>query len=300
MYPMAQPEFRPAAYPDLPLGMKYKDEDSSLHPKLFFLFVCLFALAMLVMIPIWNNCMIIHNPILNYLIGEQVPIWFIVLTLSTIVIYTFIGILVFRYAGPEIRTMQTLNMIAMSLATLLGVLFVLFANPLKYKALQAATAVESNCRFDAKFAPLSSSYQALNALRVREPCASMYSVVACDGFRETPYTKLLRQLETQYSCAGFCAVQNVTTDTSGMMVFGAFPPTLFSEANFDISCDSALSRQLQYSVADVAKQIYGLGLALVCAAIVAGVLQLIGFCLPLYSKRKQMPEAPNYGTVPYQ
>lgn len=58
-----------------------------------------------------------------------------------------------------------------------------------------------------------------------------------------------------------------------------YPPTLFSDANYQISCDGAMSRSMRYSAQNFATQIALQGICLVFIAIGTGFLKLIGLCV---------------------
>merc|ERR1719199_1089618 len=60
--------------------------------------------------------------------------------------------------------------------------------------------------------------------------------------------------------------------------FSAYPPTLFSQANFQASCDGMAARNMRNFAGDVADQTFYEGIMLVIVSIIIGFLKLLGFC----------------------
>lgn len=59
-----------------------------------------------------------------------------------------------------------------------------------------------------------------------------------------------------------------------------YPPTLFSEMNFQASCEGVAARDMKNFAGDIAQQTFMQGIYLVLIAVFAGFLKLINFCMP--------------------
>merc|ERR1719382_562604 len=57
-----------------------------------------------------------------------------------------------------------------------------------------------------------------------------------------------------------------------------YPPTLFSDANYQASCEGMAARDMRNFAGDVGYQTFYQGIYLVLIAIATGFLKLIGFC----------------------
>lgn len=66
----------------------------------------------------------------------------------------------------------------------------------------------------------------------------------------------------------------------------AYPPTLFSDANYHASCEGMAAREMKNFVGDVGAQTFYQGVYLVFIAIGTGFLKLVGFC----TRREQIDD----------
>lgn len=275
----------------------WKQQDAYFRPKdarTTFVFISFFAVVMLVVIPIWNCIWILENPTIVYFIGSSIP-QALVASVVAAVLFSLGAVTIFvHFAKMEVQTTQTLSMIAMSSATLVGILFVIFSMPLRERTTFASTAIYSDCAFGTPTAPLYRTYQVLHTLRNQTDCAAQVSVEDCVGYQVTHNTHILKHMETYYRCSGFCNRPPNSARNTGSQplpasnVIEAIPPTLFSESNFGTSCDGAVMRNLRFSVADVGWQIYGQGLGLIIVSLLVGILQLVDFCAPRRYARKEV------------
>lgn len=92
---------------------------------------------------------------------------------------------------------------------------------------------------------------------------------------------LLRRHEEQVTPLGLSEVRTTPAQLASL-----YPPTLFSDANYQISCDGAMSRDMKYFAQDIAAQIGMQGVLLLAIAVGTGFLKLIGLCRqPSHSDR---------------
>lgn len=82
-------------------------------------------------------------------------------------------------------------------------------------------------------------------------------------------------------------VPNVTRATPGMQ--GTFPPTLFSDSNYQSTCDGMAARDLKYQAMHVAQMIYCEGVFLLLTVLLGGLLRICGFCIQLPAPRWKKP-----------
>lgn len=62
-------------------------------------------------------------------------------------------------------------------------------------------------------------------------------------------------------------------------VNNAYPPTLFSNMNFQASCEGMAARDMKNFAGDIGQQTFYQGIYLIFIAVVAGFLKLLGFCV---------------------
>lgn len=88
--------------------------------------------------------------------------------------------------------------------------------------------------------------------------------------------------------------------------FAPYPPTLFSQANFQASCDGMAARNMRNFAGDVADQTFYEGVMLVIVSIIIGFLKLLGFCghrreePHFIQKQVQRSSSQGYGSEPPQ
>lgn len=58
-----------------------------------------------------------------------------------------------------------------------------------------------------------------------------------------------------------------------------YPPTLFSDSNFQASCDGMAARDMKNFAGDIGQQTFYQGVYLVLIAVITGFLKLMGFCV---------------------
>jgi len=73
-------------------------------------------------------------------------------------------------------------------------------------------------------------------------------------------------------------VQGPATARQEPLTASAYPPTLFSDANYQVSCEGMAARDMRNFVGDVGAQTFYQGVYLVFVAVCTGFLKLVGFC----------------------
>jgi hypothetical protein len=83
-------------------------------------------------------------------------------------------------------------------------------------------------------------------------------------------------------------------EKSGWM--NAYPPTLFTNANFKTTCEGAAARDLQFSVMDIASLMYLEGATLLLISVIVGFLKLSTMCggRKLENVQEKAPESSQY------
>lgn len=74
------------------------------------------------------------------------------------------------------------------------------------------------------------------------------------------------------------AVQRAKQPPAGVSL-GEYPPTLFTDANYQTSCDGMAARVLRYEAMEAADMFYHEGVALVFCAIATMMLQVVSMCM---------------------
>jgi len=134
-----------------------------------------------------------------------------------------------------------------------------------------------------------------------------------------PFTTMLKGMEMNFRCAGFCysppsvasesapaapdgiaatalistkrnlrhqlldtdAVQNEESvqETLDRMNLPTYPPTLFSDENFQASCDAQAARDMKFFAGDIGKQMFWQGIYFVLISVFTGFMGLAGMCV---------------------
>merc|ERR1719401_2340996 len=161
----------------------------------------------------------------------------------------------------------------------------LFSLPLSRHALETYENLMENCEHSVQTHRLYEYSQVLQNIRQTRDCKTQVSVETCDGYQAVyPYTDFLKYMESHYRCSGFCykamsgdfAGANTSSLASSMQ---RYPPTLFSDANYQASCEGMAARDMKNFTGDIGYQTFYQGIYLVLIAVTTGFLKLIGFCV---------------------
>jgi hypothetical protein len=189
----------------------------------------------------------------------------------------------FTYAKAEMRKDGGIRypfaIWAVHLLTL-GVSYVIFGTSLSHEANVAFREIVPACETGERTHDLFITSQVLQSLRQTAGCIELSSVEKCGGFVATKYSDVLKEMEVELRCAGFC--YNATSlEPLTFLPLAApepYPPTLFSQANFEASCDGMAARSMMYIVSAAGQQINHQGITLTIAALTLGMLVLLGAC----------------------
>lgn len=274
-------------------------------PRGVFMYGGGFVVACLVAIPIWNCIALLRDKTCMYFIGAAYPVMIIVVSVGIFLLYTTTISIFFRVARPEAQTDQTIVMLLSVFATAIGVSFMLIGTPLYSKSHHSYDVLFTNCQFGSKTGDLYQEYMVLHNLRSAEQCKNLASVEECMGYTSNRQSEILKAMEDDFKCSGYCykgpapsLAKNATgTNTTGtslleigqadMLMTGSsrldvlvpYPPTLFSKANYQASCEGMAARDMRNFVGAIATQVFYEGLALICASIVVGFMKLFGLCM---------------------
>lgn len=303
-----------AAQPDVQKGSAAKPK--LMTPTGIFMVGGTFLLAMLAIVPIWNATALLHD--FNYVFwaGRQVPTMMIVACVIIVVLYcTTTGLFACR-AHQSVQTEQSILMIGNIFITLFGLFLMMSSIPLSRQAELTSGNLLHSCDYSEETHRVYEYSQVLQNIRATPACAAKVSIEECDGYQVSqPYTGFLKSLETNFRCSGFCYrppaasksaagakgtsliqyrkqrhIDHVTplslatessleTSETELGTSSTYPPTLFSNANFQASCDGMAARGMKNFAGDVGSQSFYQGVYLVLIAIVTGFLKLLGFCV---------------------
>mmetsp|Transcript_99897 Transcript_99897/g.187956 ORF Transcript_99897/g.187956 Transcript_99897/m.187956 type:complete len:391 (+) Transcript_99897:118-1290(+) len=184
----------------------------------FNLIVGTIMLSIMILIPVWASGRLLYDQTFVFFMGRDMPFYVIVTCVSVVVCYILV-VLLLVVCGKrhEARGQVTLLSTFMAFVTLLGLLLVLFAVPLRTACDKTFQDLTMTCADGASTAQLSRYYHALLSLRQQPDCINKSSIESCDGYQESqPYTGYLKFLEGTYLCSGFCydAGHPLLTNTS--------------------------------------------------------------------------------------
>merc|ERR1719329_1893784 len=89
----------------------------------------------------------------------------------------------------------------------------------------------------------------------------------------------LALLATVADRVGGVSMAVVDNKASQPSVASRYPPTLFSDANYQASCEGMAARDMKNFAGDVSYQTFYQGIYLVVVAVAMGFLKLLGFCV---------------------
>jgi len=265
-------------------------------------------LAMLAIVPVWNAASLLQD--FNYVFwaGPEVPQLMIILASCMVPFFALIAITFLNSARPSVLTEQNVMNLATTFITLFGLGLMIFSLFLTQQADVTSSNLLYNCELSPETHRLYEYSQVLQNIRALPECALKFSVEECAGYKDSPpYTDFLKNMETNFDCAGFCyrakpatpssLTQMVATDLqqhvdhvtplsfasegleSHVGASSKYPPTLFSDVNWQASCESMAARDMKNYAGDIGIQTFFQGIYLVCISVITGFLKLLGFCL---------------------
>lgn len=165
--------------------------------------VLIFSLA--VVMPCWDAVRLGGDAIYVYFMGRYFQSWAVFVCIASVLWYAIAMRALFKFAWTEFKTEHTVLMITMVTTTGLGLALVLLSVPMRRDVNDVYTELFSNCQFGPHTQRLYEYSTVLTGLRNTPDCIAKTSVEQCSGYAESqPYTGFLKELETQYHCAGFC------------------------------------------------------------------------------------------------
>jgi hypothetical protein len=248
-------------------------------PRCMILSCGLLLLLLVLFVPFYNAIALIRDFNYVFWVGIRVPLGMITAYLTIIVMYVATVLIFFRISQPRVQTEQTIFMIATIFMTLIGLTLIGLSMPLSAQA----NTTFGNLMYRAEYSPQTlrtwEYAQVLQNIRYLPQCAHRYSVEECEGYEEAnPYTGYLKEIEGYYKCTGFGYRHN-GTQAKEQGLGPMFPPTIFSDANYQAHCEKMAAHDFKNYAGDIGFQIFYLGVALVLIAIGTGFLKLIGFCV---------------------
>lgn len=272
-------------------------------PGLLFLLIGISVLALLAFIPIWSASVLLADPVFAYFLGDAVPGSVIILCLAALMLFVFVVAVLCIQSPKAMKSEQNMLLLTSLFLTLLGAGLLLASWPIRRTGLDFSEEVFRNCESGQTKIALSRTWKQLHALRSSPACAQAASVEACPGFQFSEHTDMLRQMEQRLQCSGWChgyqdqlpavtrggATVVDSADAASFFQRGraistrnrsqrreAFPPTLFSLANFQATCDGMAALSIKGSLEDLADELFHQGAALISIFIGMGLLSLLG------------------------
>jgi len=273
-------------------------------------------LAILTLVPVWNSIILLKDSNYVFWAGRSVPQGVGIFCVLIIFLYaTMVGCFV-RRGQSSVPIEQTIMMFANIYIILLGLFLMIVSQPLTHQAQLTYTNLLYKCESSEQTHRLFEYSQVLQNMRATPACAQMYSIEECPGYEAVaPFTTFLKGMESNFRCAGFChrppsraahapspsagpakllsmkqhlradQVTLATEATNEELHAEArwseprYPPTLFSNQNFQASCDGMAARDMKNFAGDIAQQTFMQGIYLVLIAVTTGFLKLIHFCV---------------------
>jgi len=257
--------------------------------------VGLTVLCCLVVLPVSDAIMLLHD--FNYIFwsGQVLPTAVIIVLVSVLFIYLVtsgsMGV-----QGVENYKAHHLSTLVTTFSTLLGVILVLASLVLHYREQQVISALSYNCQ-GTLVSSVRQSYQNLLNLRLGSQCAHEWSIETCPGYAEAASpanAAFLKACESTFHCSGFCYVargqENASLVEVASQIPASFlgksseqaghtskvertlrtaylPPALFSQSQYKTTCNSAAARNLTNVPIAMSKAWWWMAIALIGASI---------------------------------
>lgn len=247
-----------------------------MKPKSILMGLSALVMFVLLVIPGWNAIALLRDPVFMYMVGYQTTGYFLGCCVLLFVI-SYISVSVFlNRVQPKLQTQRTMLMVSGTFLAALGIMLFLFGRPIERGARDASKQFMQDCKNGLQTQKLYFASVKLQSLRASPTCAKLASIEDCHGFNTPAFeemneAKVLQYMETSFQCSGICA----GTNEKGEQVY---PPTLFSQANYKLSCDGMAARRLLNFDAELASQMVTEGTAVLVVAVLISFVQLIGIC----------------------
>lgn len=277
------------------------------------------VLAIMCSMPVSNAILLLQDWNYTYWYGASGPIWIIVGCVSILVVWVISVHLFWTRVPAEKQSDQTLILLLVTFALLLGLLLITSSIGLSGRSYKVPMQLMNECSFNANGAVLHSYATVLRNIRDNGDCKDEVSVATCKGFEQTPETDYLQYLEGSLGCVGFCteaggSLLNESPAGNAMMLFSQgqavskpiHPPTafsffqtevpaLFSAQNFQTPCSVAIARSLTALVGSVASVHFMYGATISGVVLLISFLKLCSMCDTPFGRmsRKAMRNAPN-------
>lgn len=183
-------------------------------------------LSMLSVVPIWNSISLLSDDNYVFWAGQSVPIWLVFSCVGLIILYIFTITTFFAFARPSVQTEQTVMMIANIFVTMLGLILMLVSLPLSRQSIDTYNNLMHRCDSSDQTHRMFEYSQVLHHIRQDPACLKQFSVETCEGYGEVaPYTELLKSLEKNFRCSGFCYRPPTSTSSASRAMNASAPAT---------------------------------------------------------------------------
>lgn len=282
--PWSRPGMVPASYGAAPViyagqkrPLKYKE---SMTSKGVFIVAGVLLLAMLCVVPVWNAVALASDSNFVFWVGRGIPNFMIFSCIMLLVIYVITMVAYFGLAHEDRQNEQTIMLMANLFVTLLGLMLMLISLPLSQYSMGTAENLMHRCEISEQTHRIYEYSQVLHNIRAQPHCSGLRSVEECAGYQAAPpYTDFLKNMEAEFRCSGFCYRPLEASSATSASEASKYPPTLFSDANFQSTCEGMAARDMTNFAADVAMQTFYQGIYFVLIGIAMGFLKLVGLCV---------------------
>jgi len=174
------------------------------HLRNIWVFIGIFVLALIVMVPTWNALRLLQDPAYSYFVGKTIPRGMLSVCVALPIFYVCTISLLFKRGTMRVLNEQSLLGVGTLFLLALGFALAMFSFPLGNSAHEAYETLITTCQSGIKSRELYQTSQALQMLRQSQNCSVEHSVIACKGFQMTAFAKVLQDMEETYLCSGFC------------------------------------------------------------------------------------------------
>lgn len=176
------------------------DKPARRFPSLPQVLVGLLLMGMIIMVPLWNSIAMLYDPVFRYFCGTDAG-HAIILFSSLVLGFYLVSIVILSAKTPN---EQTALYVTGFFLTVLGMAYLNFYFSWFSQPRSVSTQIWTDCYGGADTAKVYRKSQELYALRRQPECFVKKTVENCDGFVRDDESDVIKHMESDLSCSGFC------------------------------------------------------------------------------------------------
>lgn len=170
----------------------------------FVLFAGVATLGLLSFVPLWNAISMLRDPVYIWFLSDAIPGVMVTFFPSVALLYIFAVVAFWGHAPLEAQKQHNVMLLGTFFLVLLGGGCLWLEGPLRSAGTDFSHNVFSSCNSWGTMYNLTSASHKLVQLRETPRCAKLESVEQCEGYARTTYSEVLKAMEENLQCSGWC------------------------------------------------------------------------------------------------